>query len=57
MPPNDLDMLNGYYGFFSAAVANAEPKAKEAVLKSGGYVASADYGDGLVEIIRRFCEE
>jgi len=29
---NDLDMLDGHFGFSSAAVANAEPAIKEAVL-------------------------
>jgi len=48
-------MLDGRFGFSSATVANAEPRVKEAVLESGGYVASKNYGDGLVEIIREFC--
>jgi len=51
---NDLDMLNGRLGFSSAVVANAEPKVKEVVLKSGGYVASKTCGEGLVEIIKEF---
>lgn len=52
---NDLDMLDGHFGFSSAAVANAEPAIKEAVLKNKGYIASTCCGDGLAETIEKFC--
>ena len=50
---NDLSMLNGRHGLRSAAVGNADPVVKEAVLKSGGLVAEKPGGEGVVEIIRK----
>jgi hydroxymethylpyrimidine pyrophosphatase-like HAD family hydrolase len=48
---NDIDMLNGKYGFFPVAVANAEPEIKEAVLKAGGMVMNHPSSEGVAEAI------
>ncbi len=48
---NDIDMLNGKYGFFPVAVANAEPEIKEAVLKAGGMVTNRSASEGVAEAI------
>ena len=48
---NDLDMLNGAFGFFPVAVANAEPEIKAAVQRAGGLVVSQPASDGVAEAI------
>ncbi|MFN3422963.1 MAG: HAD family hydrolase, partial [Armatimonadota bacterium] len=48
---NDLDMLNGEYGFFPVAVANAEPEIKDVVLRAGGIVTTQPASDGVAEAI------
>lgn len=48
---NDLSMLDGRYGLRSAAVANADPVVKEAVLKNGGIIAEKPGGEGVAEIL------
>ncbi len=48
---NDLDMLNGAYGFFPAAVANAEPDIKAAVQRAGGMITNQPASDGVAEAI------
>ncbi len=48
---NDLDMLNGVYGFFPVAVANAEPDIKAAVQQAGGMITSQPASDGVAEAI------
>jgi len=50
---NDLSMLDGRCGLRSAAVGNADPVVKEAVLKNGGLVAENPGGEGVAEIIRK----
>ena len=50
---NDLEMLDGRYGFKSACPNNAEEIIKETVLKNNGYVARYDYGKGVAEIIEK----
>ena len=51
---NDVDMLDGRYGFKSATVSNADPEIKEVVRNSGGYVAENPISRGIVEIINEF---
>ena len=50
---NDLDMLDGRYGFFPAAVGNAAEPVKEAVREAGGIIAEAKAGAGVAEILAR----
>ena len=50
---NDLEMLDGRYGFQSGCPANAEEVVKKAVLKNKGYIAQEKYGRGVIEIIER----
>lgn len=52
---NDLDMLDGRYGFRSAAVANAEPRIKEVVADNDGILLDASLGQGVVELLDRCC--
>ncbi len=49
---NDMDMLDGTFGFFPVAVANAEGEVKEAVLRVGGLVTKEPASRGLSEAIR-----
>ncbi len=49
---NDLSMLDGRFGIRSAAVANADPVVKEAVLRNRGLVAQKPGGEGVAEIIK-----
>lgn len=51
---NDLQMLDGTSAAMTACPANAIPQVKEAVRKSGGYVASRPFADGVAEAIRYF---
>lgn len=48
---NDVDMLDGRYGFRSATVSNADPEIKDVVKKNGGYVARNPISRGVIEII------
>jgi len=48
---NDIDMLDGRYGFRSATVSNADPEIKEVVKKNGGYIAQKPISSGIIEII------
>ena len=48
---NDLDMLDGRYGFYSAAVGNADEKIKEAVRKNKGFIADKRADQGIFQII------
>ncbi len=50
---NDLDMLDGRYGFRSACPANAEAIVKRHVLLNRGYVAFNRLGRGVLEIVER----
>jgi HAD superfamily hydrolase (TIGR01484 family) len=50
---NDLSMLDGRHGLRSAAVANADPVVKEAVLKNRGLIAEKPGGAGVAEIIQK----
>lgn len=52
---NDLDMLDGSFGFRSGAVGNAEEAVKAAVRAAGGMVASQEAGAGLAEILTTYC--
>jgi len=49
---NDLDMLDGRFGFYPATVANAEARVMEAVRRNGGYIASQPISKGVTEIIK-----
>lgn len=49
---NDLSMLDGRFGFISAAPANADHEVKAAVLANGGMVAEGQYAKGVAEMIR-----
>lgn len=48
---NDLSMLDGEYGFQVATMNNADFRVKDLVRGQGGYIASADAGLGVAEII------
>lgn len=48
---NDRPMLDGSAGLSAAAVGNAVPEIKELVTAQGGYVATAEGGDGVAEIL------
>lgn len=48
---NDLDMLDGRYGFLPGAVGNADAAIKDAVRRAGGIVATRPTGEGVAEII------
>lgn len=48
---NDIDMLDGRYGFRSATVSNADSEIKEIVRKNRGYVAQNPISSGIIEII------
>jgi len=48
---NDIDMLDGRYGFLPGAVGNADPVVKDAVRRAGGIVAQHPTGQGVAEII------
>ena len=50
---NDLEMLDGSFGFKSACPHNGEDIVKEAVLQNDGYIAKRSYGEGVREIIER----
>lgn len=50
---NDEDMLNGTYGFASAAPANADERIKQIVKKTGGYVVKAAFGRGVIGICKQ----
>jgi len=54
---NDEDMLNGKFGFLSAAPSNADEEIKEIVNKNGGYIALYPIGKGTVEAINSFLLE
>jgi HAD superfamily hydrolase (TIGR01484 family) len=51
---NDLEMLDGRYGFIPACVGNAEAPVKSVVAKAKGYIAQAEYGAGVCEIIDHY---
>lgn len=53
---NDLDMLDGRYGYLSETVANAEKKIKEAVKKNDGRITRGEGGTGPVETLGRLLE-
>jgi hydroxymethylpyrimidine pyrophosphatase-like HAD family hydrolase len=44
-------MVNGQHGLTGGAVGNAIEEVKAAVRASGGYVAQAEYGAGVAEIV------
>lgn len=53
---NDLDMLDGRYGFLSGAVGNAAPLIKAAVAGNKGVIALSPAGKGVSEIIMQYRE-
>lgn len=50
---NDISMLDGRFGFRAATPANGEEIVKEAVRRSGGYVASQPVARGTCEILKK----
>jgi hypothetical protein len=46
-------MLDGSAGLTPAAVGNAVPEIKAMVLAGGGYVAEAELGAGVAEILAK----
>ena len=50
---NDLDMLDGRYGYLSGTVANAEKIAKEVVKNNGGFISAGEGGSGPVEFLEK----
>jgi HAD superfamily hydrolase (TIGR01484 family) len=50
---NDLDMLDGRYGFCAGCPANAEECVKEAVYTHGGIVSDLPYGRGVIDVLER----
>lgn len=53
---NDDDMLDGRFGYASAAVNNAESKAKEWVRDAGGAVLKEPGGTAVVKLLRYLLE-
>lgn len=51
---NDVDMLDGRYGYASGCPANAESCVKQAVLANSGVVSELPNGRGVVDVLRRF---
>lgn len=49
---NDHNMLDGDQGFRAATLHNAEPDLKAIVAATGGYIAAARSGEGVVETFR-----
>jgi hypothetical protein len=47
-------MLDGTHARWVACPANAVEAVQRAVHRAGGYVASRDHGDGVVEALRHF---
>ncbi len=54
---NDIDMLDGRYGYLSAAVANAEPIAQKAVKSNNGILLKKPAGHGILELMKRRLED
>lgn len=54
---NDEDMLDEDKGFRVATTSNADDGIKELVLRRGGYVASKEIGEGVIEILDRFFQD
>jgi len=53
---NDLDMLDGRYGFHSGTVATAEEEIKEAIESNRGIIAQHPGGRGPVECLKKLLE-
>jgi len=53
---NDRDMLDGRYGFRSAAVANAESEAKDWVRSNNGINLTVESGRAVSELLRRLLD-
>lgn len=51
---NDVDMLDGRFGFAGAAVSNAAPAVKAAVAARRGIIAGSPAGLGVAEIIAHY---
>ena len=51
---NDIDMLDGCFGFKSGAVGNTDESLKEAVPANNGIIATGRAGAGLGEILRAY---
>ncbi len=51
---NDEDMLDGKFGFLTAAPSNADEEIKEMIDKNGGYIALHPIEKGTVEAINSF---
>lgn len=51
---NDIEMLNGTFGFQAATVGNATDDMKDLVRSRGGVVAKRECSGGVVEILRGF---
>ena len=54
---NDLSMLDGRFGFRSAAVANAMSEIKDAVGGNSGYLSPQPAAGGLRDILRKLLAE
>jgi HAD superfamily hydrolase (TIGR01484 family) len=54
---NDISMLDGRFGFQSAAVGNAEEVIQCAVRNNGGYIARKAGPDGFAEIMEILLDE
>ncbi|MGC4189766.1 MAG: HAD family hydrolase [Thermomicrobiales bacterium] len=50
---NDLDMLDGRFGFHAATVGNADSVVKEIVQQRGGHIAEGHAGRGVIEILEK----
>jgi hypothetical protein len=51
---NDISMLDGRFAALTGCPANAIPEVKEAVRRSGGYVATKQHGAGVHEALQHF---
>ncbi len=54
---NDVDMLEGRYAAFVGCPADADPTARAAVERAGGWVADQPGVAGTCQLIRRFVED
>lgn len=51
---NDLSMLDGRFAAMPACPGNAVEEVKETVREAGGYVAEAEYSEGVLEALKVF---
>lgn len=50
---NDLEMLDGHFGFIGGTVANADAQIKAVIERNGGPVATLPTSQGVAQLLRR----